>query len=109
MLGRIDNVINTGGVKVHIEQVEQALAPQMLRPFLITGCPDARFGEIVVMLLQGGEDDLAAARDAVCRCLDKYSRPKQILLLPELPLTPNGKPARSRAAAIARELLSRRD
>lgn len=109
VLGRIDNVINTGGVKVHIEQVEQALAPHMLRPFLITGCPDARFGEIVVMLLQGSEDDLTAARDAVCRCLDKYSRPKQILLLPELPMTPNGKPARSRAAAIARELLSRRD
>lgn len=108
VLGRIDNVINTGGVKVHIEQVEQDLAPHITRPFLITACPDARFGEVVVMLLQGGEDDLAAARDAVNRCLDRYSRPKQILLVPDLPMTPNGKPARSRAAAIARQLLSHR-
>lgn len=101
VLGRIDNVINTGGIKVHIEQIEQALAPHISLPFLITKCPDARYGEIVVMLLQGTQADVPAAR-AVCeKVLHRYARPKRILTLPTLPMTPNGKPSRSQAAAIA--------
>jgi len=105
VLGRIDNVIITGGVKVHIEQVEKALSPFLPCPFIITKCPDARFGEVVVMLLQGTADDEAVARQAI-ETLDRYSRPKHIMLTPELPMTPNGKPARSLAATMALRLLS---
>ena len=104
VLGRIDNVINTGGVKVHIEQVERALAPHITCPFLITKCPDPKFGEIVVMLLEGTADDILAARDAVEQHLDKYSRPKHILAVASLPLTPTGKPARHQAEVIVKEI-----
>ncbi len=108
VLGRVDNVINTGGVKIHIEQVERTLAPHIDHPFLITKCPDAKFGEVVVMLVQGGDDDIVAARAAAEGfLLDKYARPKHILAVASLPMTPTGKPARSAAAALARELLSR--
>lgn len=102
ILGRIDNVINTGGVKIHIEQLEQTLAPYIATPFLITKCPDAKFGEIVVMLVQGTDADVLAAREMCERHLAKYARPKHILAISSLPLTPNGKPARSQAAAIAK-------
>ena len=105
VLGRIDNVINTGGVKVHIEQVERALAPHIISPFLITKCPDPKFGEIVVMLLEGNDLDISLARGECERCLDKYARPKHILAVPSLPLTPTGKPARNQAEEIAREAL----
>jgi len=105
VLGRIDNVINTGGVKVHIEQVEKALAPYMACPFLITKCADAKFGEAVIMLLQGTTDDIVAARAVVEQHLDKYSHPKHIFPVQALPMTPNGKPARNLAAALASELL----
>ena len=108
VLGRIDNVINTGGVKIHIEQVERALAPHIACPFLITKCPDSKFGEIVVMLLQGDADDMAAAQAACERRLSKYARPKYILTVPSLPMTATGKPARSRAEEIAREALGSR-
>ena len=105
VLGRLDNVINTGGVKIHIEQVEQALAPHITQPFLITKCPDPKFGEIVVMLLQGTEDDVLAVRDACHLVLTRYECPKLIFAVPALPMTPTGKPARSEAASQALSLL----
>ena len=104
VLGRLDNVINSGGIKVHIEQVEQSLAPHVARPFLITKCPDPKFGEIVVMLLQGCEADIPAVSDACSRNLSKYERPKRIFAVPALPMTPTGKPARGRAATLALSL-----
>lgn len=103
VLGRIDNVIITGGVKVHIEQVEQALAPHISCPFLITKCPDPKFGEVVVMLVQGNEEDITAAKVASETFLPKYSRPKRYFAVPELPMTPNGKPARNLAASLAQQ------
>lgn len=105
VLGRIDNVIITGGVKIHIEQVEQTLAPHVSLPFLITKCPDARFGEIVVMLLQGTADDIPAVRAACDSHLTHYARPKRIIPVDVLPMTPTGKPARHDAALTALKLL----
>lgn len=106
VLGRIDNVINTGGVKIQMEQVEQSLLPHISRPFIITKCPDAKFGEIVVMLLQGTASDVAEA-EAVCRRhLSKYACPKRIFAVESLPMTATCKPARSLAAALASSLCS---
>ena len=102
VLGRIDNVINSGGVKIHIEQVEKDLAPHIAHPFMITKCTDAKFGEIVVMLLQGSDADIPDARLACEQHLDKYACPKRIYAVPALPMTPTGKPARSLAADLAR-------
>ena len=100
VLGRIDNIIITGGVKVHIEQVEQALAPHITCPFIITKCPDPKFGEVVVMLLQGTEADIPAARAASEHVLPKYSRPRYYHAVPSLPMTPTGKPARNLAPLL---------
>lgn len=108
ILGRMDNVIITGGVKVHIEQVEQALAPHIPCPFLITKCPDAKFGEIVVMLLQCSDADVSTAREACTRLLPPYSRPKHLFAVSSLPMTATGKPARTLAATLALDLLSAR-
>jgi O-succinylbenzoic acid--CoA ligase len=106
VLGRIDNVINTGGIKLHIEQVERQLAGHIARPFLITKRPDAQFGEMVVMLLQGSDEDIPAARAASEEFLDKYARPKRIIVVPELPMTPNAKPDRRQAETLAQQLFS---
>ena len=105
VLGRIDNVINTGGVKVHIEQVESKLASHLTCPFMVTKCPDPKFGEIVVMLLQGTPDDIPVAQVMCDSYLPKFERPKHILAVPALPITATGKPARYLAAELARNLL----
>ena len=52
ILGRKDNTINTGGIKVQIEQEESTLNPLLPFPFAITSAPDAKFGERIVLLIQ---------------------------------------------------------
>ncbi|MCD8093850.1 MAG: AMP-binding protein [Bacteroides sp.] len=100
ILGRKDNTINSGGVKIQIEQVEALLTEHLPRPFLITSTPDEKFGEVVVLLVEG---EASADIEATCKqVLPPYWRPKRILSVPCLPLTGTGKPDRARAKAMAR-------
>ncbi len=107
ILGRKDNVINSGGVKIQIEAVEAQLLPLMPCAFQITAAPDAHYGEVVVMLAEGekSEDAFGAAFAG----LHAYSRPKHVFFVPELPRTGSGKPDRATARAIAKERMENMD
>lgn len=103
ILGRKDNTINTGGVKVQIEQVEELLKKHLCRPFQITAAPDEKFGERIVLLIEGNEPEChEGTLDEALAQLPPYWRPKQILYIGELPLTGTGKPDRATARRIAR-------
>ena len=61
-LGRWDNVINSGGVKVQVEAVEQAIAaagarsavwPLAGRRYGVAGLPEERLGQIVALVVEG--------------------------------------------------------
>lgn len=101
ILGRADNTINTGGVKVQIEQVEDTLRKSLRCPFMITSVPDPKFGERIVMLTEGhiSAETIAHAIDT----LPAYWRPKQVFSTERLPLTGTGKPDRANARRIAEE------
>lgn len=104
ILGRKDNIINSGGIKIQIEEVERLLAPVMPVPFLITHTPDARYGEAVTLLYESerADGELLSAVCTLCsQVLPRYWRPKLFLNVPALPLTPTGKPARAEAHAVA--------
>lgn len=99
ILGRKDNVICSGGIKIQIEEVERLLRPCVRVPYLITKAPDERLGEQVVMLTESTDTE---ALRAVCRSvLPPYWRPRRILSVPHIPLTPTGKPARAEAEKLA--------
>ena len=99
ILGRKDNVICSGGIKIQIETVERQLRPHLQAPFLITKRPDAKFGEAVVLLTEGAVDEARA----VCeRILPKYHHPRVYLHVDQIPLTETGKPARQQAEQLAR-------
>ena len=100
ILGRKDNVICSGGIKIQIEEVERQLRPHLSLPFLITKCPDAKFGEVVVLLTEGSVDE---ARVVCERILPKYYQPKVYLHVDKIPLTETGKPARKQAEALAKQ------
>ena len=100
ILGRKDNVICSGGIKIQIEQVERQLHPHLQVPFLITKRPDAKFGEIVVLLTEGAVDE---ARIVCERILPKYYHPRAYLHVDRIPLTETGKPARQQAEQLARQ------
>ncbi len=102
ILGRKDNVINSGGIKVQIEAVEAALAPHLKSSFFISSVPDEHYGEMVVLLLEGNdsEDCLAVCR----RVLHPYACPKRVFSVTSLPRTGSGKPDRAGARRLAREM-----
>ncbi len=114
ILGRRDNVICSGGIKIHIEEVERLLKPHISRPFLITRCPDHKFGEAVAMLVETPQSIAAATYDSpeqdnptsaiadIClRVLPKYYRPRHIIPVDVIPMTATGKPARKEAERLA--------
>jgi O-succinylbenzoic acid--CoA ligase len=101
ILGRKDNTINSGGVKIQIEQVEAALKAHLDIPFQITARKDAKFGEIVVLIYNKVKDE-ASVRQACEKALPTYWVPKAYIAVDELPMTGTGKPDRATARHLAK-------
>ena len=101
ILGRKDNVICSGGIKIQIEEVESRLRPFLRVPYLLSKRPDPKFGEVAVLLTEGSVDD---ARQVCERILPKYHQPRHYLHVDHIPLTETGKPARQQAALLCRQL-----
>ena len=99
ILGRRDNTICSGGLKIQAEQLERQLRPHLSFPFLITKRPDQKFGEIVVLLTEGSADD---ARQICERVLPQYHHPRAYVHVAHIPLTETGKPSRHEAERLAR-------
>ena len=91
ILGRKDNVICSGGLKIQAEELERQLRPHMDAPFVISKRADEKFGEIVVLITEGSPSD---ARTICERILPKYHQPKAYLHIDQIPLTETGKIAR---------------
>ena len=99
VLGRRDNVICSGGIKIQIEEVERLLRAHVSSPFMITKRADKKFGEQVVMLTESMDMDLM--RDVCRQVLPKYWQPRGYLHVDALPMTETGKPARKEAERLA--------
>ncbi len=100
--GRTDNIINTGGVKISPEQIEQTLSHILRTPLAISWIPDSALGQKTVLILQA--DIIPDNLDTILqKHLPPYHRPKEVRLLPQLPHNPNGKLDRK---ALHRLLLS---
>lgn len=95
VLGRKDNVVCSGGIKIHLEQVEAELQPSLGSTFCLSHRPDPVFGEALVML------STQPVAPNVLEQLPRYHRPKHIVNINELPLTPNGKIDRKKAWHLA--------
>lgn len=104
IVGRADNVINSGGIKIQIETAEELLHDLLPFAFMITSVPDPLTGERAVMLVQG---PVADAQAVIARCkaaLPRYWAPKAVLGVGALPLTGSGKPDRPAARRLAAAL-----
>ncbi len=106
-LGRVDNVINSGGVKVPVEVVERAVEEVLLaldrelrlgtlasRRFLVAGLPDPRLGQAVTLILEGpplSPEVTQALLEALTARLPRYHAPRTVRTLPRFPETATGK------------------
>jgi O-succinylbenzoic acid--CoA ligase len=87
-LGRMDNVINSGGIKLIPEQIEDKLSHKIHQRFFIAAKPDSELGEKVVLVVEGEKQDLG---DGLYDELDKYEKPKELIFIAKFKETENGK------------------
>ena len=100
-LGRIDNLVNSGGIKLIPEQIEEKLKACFSSRFFIAGLPDEVLGEKLVLVLEG-DKDLNAVEECLRKLnsLEKFEYPKEILCLPRFILTQSDKIRRSETIAL---------
>jgi len=91
-LGRYDNVINTGGVKIFPEVVEKKLAPHISdRDFFIGEMSDAVLGQKVALFIEGEPFELP---EETWVSLTKFEKPQEVRFIAKLPRTSTGKAIR---------------
>ncbi len=90
-LGRFDNVINSGSIKLYPEKIEEKLAGVIEDNFFVTSVEDAVLGEKLILVIEGKENKLLIASLKENDILKKYEIPKEIYFVPEFSFTKNGK------------------
>ncbi|UKN01279.1 AMP-binding protein [Paracrocinitomix mangrovi] len=89
--GRLDNVINSGGIKIYPEKIEKMIAHLLPdNRFYVTSKKDDKFGEVAVLVVEGEVDNeklLNDAKDSVPR----YHAPKEVIVEDVLEETPTQK------------------
>lgn len=104
ILGRKDNTINTGGIKVQIESIEETLRSIISVTFAITAIPHPGLGEAIVLLVEK-TTDTDSLPDRIASLLPKYQQPKYIRQVDAIPLTGSGKTDRKACRQLAAKLI----
>jgi O-succinylbenzoic acid--CoA ligase len=102
--GRVDDVINTGGVKVAANAVAAAIAEHPdVHDVVVLGVPDQEWGQRVVafVVTNVGRDLLAELRTWVADRLGSSAAPRAVFAAAELPMLASGKPDRAALLALA--------
>jgi O-succinylbenzoic acid--CoA ligase len=91
-LGRSDNVINSGGVKLHPEMIEDKLCGLIDNRFIMMGVADEELGQRLIMVLEGlAEESEVMTTIKEHKTIEKYEIPKEIFKMEKFPETGNGK------------------
>ena len=99
ILGRKDNIINTGGIKIQIETLEALIGNFIFTPFAITSLPDIKYGEMIVLVT---EQPIEAS--LLTQNLTPYQIPKLIFQLGTIPRTESGKINRAELKKIVSKM-----
>ncbi len=106
--GRIGDVVNTGGEKVHPAEVEAAVdGCPGVEACAVVGLPDETWGEVVtavVVAAPGTAPTLEAVRAHAARTIGRHKLPRRLLLVDALPATGTGKVDRGRIRELAARL-----
>ena len=95
LVGRIDDMIRSGGESIQPDEVERALASHPdVRDAGVVGAPDPHWGQVVVACVEGESESLDTGElDRWCRRgrLADFKRPRLYAFVDELPRGPGGK------------------
>jgi len=95
-IGRIDNIINSGGIKLQIEEIELGIEKAFLEievsnRFFIGGKPDPVLGERVILVVENAGPLPQLMQINWAAYLGQYQRPKEIFYKAQFAETPTGK------------------
>lgn len=91
-LGRFDNVVNSGGVKLYPELLEQKIEILLKgNRFYFTKEKNIKFGEQLILVVEGDKDSFPDLKFELAEILGKYEIPKNIVFESVFNETPTGK------------------
>jgi O-succinylbenzoic acid--CoA ligase len=90
-LGRIDNVVNSAGLKIYPEQLESLVKKELPNELVFLGIKDELLGEKLVLTIEGEENILIREKIAKINFQSKNHHPKQIIFVEKFPRIANGK------------------
>ena len=97
-LGRADFVVNSGGIKLYPELIEQKVEGIIEEIFIGVSFfffweKDEKFGEMLVLILETQESSsrIKILKERLSDVLEKFELPKKIYFIPKFVRTPNGK------------------
>lgn len=99
-LGRYDNIINSGGVKLYPEVIESKLQDVISERFFVTSMPDDTLGEKLVLVVESGDKQFD---QAIFKVLDKYEVPKDIFFIKNFVETLSGKIQREKTVVLLKQ------
>lgn len=83
-LGRYDNVINSGGVKLVPEQIEDKFSEIIHQRFFVAGIPDKVLGHKLVLIVEGkGDSNVILSGAKNLKTLIKFEIPKEVYCIPK--------------------------
>jgi O-succinylbenzoic acid--CoA ligase len=86
--GRYDNIINSGGIKLMPERIEDKLSTLIPRRYFVSGQTDETLGEKAVLYVEG---EPMTIEESVYGVLDKFEKPKDVVFIPKFEETATGK------------------
>lgn len=90
-LGRIDNVINSGGAKIFPETLETLVKKEIPNEAVFMGMKDESLGQKLILVIEGEESSDITEMISSIPFEKKFHRPKDIIFIGKIPRTPNGK------------------
>lgn len=90
-LGRFDTIINSGGIKLIPEQIEEKLSAIIKNRFFVAGKRDNILGEKLILVIEGNEDNNMLKQVKNLQTLSKYEILKEIYFLDKFIETETGK------------------
>ncbi|MEN9639284.1 MAG: hypothetical protein RLZZ262_1152 [Bacteroidota bacterium] len=94
LLGRMDHVINSGGIKIFPSTVENLLEEVIRQPFYITSKNHDELGQAVVLKIEGTpwtEVQMKVLHEYMEKSVPKFMRPKEIIFVDQFEYTQNQK------------------
>ena len=95
ILGRYDNVINSGGVKIHPTFIEGKIGDLLNDPFFIHYLKDEKLGQKLILVIEKDcpydHTTLGLLQNSLKDLLTPYEVPKEIIFVKEFRRTESGK------------------